>query len=164
MKELRAHLQEMHRSQAEHHTEVARSMNTLADQHHALSKHLELTDPTGSASHKAAAEACKVNANCHVAAAEKCLAMHKSAGEIPDSPGGPTEKVEAGELQVLVSRLAKLLGGELEPTRVSPNPLSPAPRQKIVPRYGQNDPDAALNKVDVSLRHLVHDDTEEVAQ
>jgi hypothetical protein len=154
MKELKQHLQEMHKSNAAHHAEAARAMTSLADQHHALAKHLEMTDPTGSASHKAAEEACKSAAACHVAHAEKCLAMHKSAGELPDTPGGPAEKVATGEAATLLAGIQKLLNTAM-PTNVSVFPTTDRPQ--AIPRYGaRNVPsDEACKAVAPELRDII---------
>jgi hypothetical protein len=73
MKEIKAHLQEMHKSEAEHHAEMARGMTTLANHHDSLGTRCEISDPSASQIHKAASEACRTLAAHHVAHAEKCL-------------------------------------------------------------------------------------------
>ena len=157
------HVQEICKCGAEHEMKVAKCHVEAADRHDARAKDLEVSDPSGSVFHKGEADWHRAKAaDLHTSHGEKLLAMHKSAGEIPDEAGGPTEKVQGDDLKALaaqVSSLVKFLGDNAG--RVSPNPRSPAPRPTLAPRFGQADPRVdAISKMDPALKHLVDDSSE----
>ena len=153
MKEIKDHLQEMHKSEAEHHSEMARAMATLANHHDSLGTASEISDPSGSQIHKATAEACRSLAAHHVAHAEKCLKLHKAAGELPDTGSLTSHKAAAGEAEKLLVGISNLLNTPM-PMSVSAIPLTDS--RQAVPRFGQRDPNTAdLSRIDPALRHLV---------
>jgi|SRR5579863_7040915 len=152
-KALKAHLQEVHKSAAEHHTRMADGMSELANVHDAMSKASELKDPTGARHHKDACASCKKVAAHHVLQAEKCLSLHKAVGELPETAGGPTDKAAAsGEVEVLLDGLRKLLNATV-PTRVAANPTTDRPR--VVVRAGQ--PSEAEKNSDPRLKAALGD-------
>jgi hypothetical protein len=154
MKEIKNHLQDIHKSEAEHHSEMAGAMTTLANHHDSLGTRAEISDPSGWQIHKAAAEACRSLAAHHVAHAEKCLRLHKAAGELSDTLGPTSDKAAAGEVDKLLAGISKLLNGPM-PMSVSVMPMTDS--RQAVPRFGQRDPNTAdLTKgMDPALRCLV---------
>jgi hypothetical protein len=149
-----------HKTAAEHHAGLAECSKAMADHHEAAGKHLELTDRVASAMHADACAQCKKMAGHHVSLAENHLGAYKAIGDLAtselQSSGGESSDVKA--LTAQVGDLIKFLGDSSG--RVSPIPLTAAPRPTIVPRYGAADPTAVVNKVDEKLRHLVVEENE----
>jgi hypothetical protein len=157
MKELKEHLQEICKCGAEHHVKLAKCHTEVVDRHNARAKHLEVTDPSGSAFHKGEAEWHGAASALHVSHAEKFLATHKAIGEMQTTElqgdGGTSHDIKA--LHDRFDRLDKIISGGVVPSGVSLFPTTDRPQ--VIPRYGaRNVPsDEARKAMSPELRDIV---------
>jgi len=140
---------ENHTKCAESHAKLAECMGKSADGHTALAEHTSITDPSGSAQHRAIAACHKAAAESHVDAAQHHLDCAKALGAMTETADGPAEKAQASEIQLLLAGLNKLLSGTVVPSQISSVP-------RIMPRYGQRDM-SALSKIDEKLAPIFDD-------
>jgi hypothetical protein len=143
--------------QAAAHTKAAEACSKIADRHSAIAA--DEANPSMAAHHRDLAECHKAAGSAHVAAADACLATHKSLGEIETEEIATGSSGDVKALTTQVGDLIKFLGDNSR--RVSPIPLTAAPRPTIIPRFGAQAPDPdAVKKVVPELRHLVDEDAE----
>jgi hypothetical protein len=156
-KKVKEMLQRHCQDQAAAHTKAAEACTKIAERHSAIAA--DEANPSMAAHHMDLSECHKAAGSAHVAAADACLATHKSLGEIETDEIATGGSGDIKALASQVSNLVKYLADNAN--RISPNPMTPA-RPTLIPRFGgQGNPHAdAISKVDPCLKHLVDDSSE----